>query len=404
MRVLQINAVSKIKSTGRLCAEIADFLNENGDEGFIAYSEGPDYKKGYRIGTDFEKKMHALYSRVFGLQAYFSKSGTRKLLKYIDELQPDIVHLENLHSNYINLKMLLNHLSTNNIPTVLTLWDCWFFTGKCCHFTVDNCYRWEAECGKCTRLKKDNVSWFFDRTKKMRSDKEEWFGKIPRLAVVGVSDWITGEAKKSLLSNAALIERIYNWIDLDVFKPVNTEALRKGLKLEDNFIILGVASSWSTDKGLDSFIALAKVIRADMRIVMIGQLPPETKLPGNILHIEETHNVSEMVEFYSMADVLVNLSIEETFGLVTAEALACGTPAIVINSTANPEVVGEGCGYIAQTSNPEEIFSKILPIYQAGKTNYSKNCVGYAKLNFSKNERISDYVRVYNEIKSIAKE
>ena len=398
MRILQINAISRIRSTGRLCAEIADCLNENGHEGYVAYSVGLPYDKGYRIGTNLEKKLHAFWSRLFGLQAYFSKRGTRKLLRYIDKLKPDVVHLENLHGNYINLELLLNYLAKNDIPTVLTLWDCWFFTGKCCHFTVDNCYKWKTECGNCPRLKNDNNSWFFDRTKKMRNDKNALFGNIPRLAVVGVSDWITGEAKKSLLSTAAFITRIYNWIDLDIFKPVNTDILQKNMKLEDMFVILGVASSWSTDKGFESFIELAKLIQDNMRIIMIGRTPPGTILPGNVLHIEETHNVNEMVAFYSMADVLINLSVEETFGLVTAEALACGTPAVVICSTANPELIGDGCGYVAQECTPEEVLKKILLIYETGKKMYSKNCIEYAKQNFSKIERINDYIGVYKKI------
>lgn len=403
MKVLLINAVSGIRSTGRLCVQIADYLNTNGIEGYIAYSSGPPYTKGYKIGTPLEIRLHGLYSRIFGTQAYFSKKGTRKLLRFMDELKPDVVHLGNLHSNYINLEMLLKYLAEHDIPTVLTLWDCWFFTGKCSHFTVDNCYKWKVECGDCPRVKKDNKSWLFDRTKKMRRDKAKWFGSIPRLAVVGVSDWITGEAKKSLLSSAKLIRRIYNWIDLETFKPVSTDELKNKLGLTDKFVILGVASSWSIDKGLESFIELSKVITEDMRIVMIGQIPPGTKLPGNIMHIEETHSVNEMVEYYAMADVLVNLSIEETFGLVTAEALACGTPAVVINSTANPELIGEGCGFISDTNNIDEVFRKITTIRKTGKENMSKDCRNFARENFSKDERVSDYILVYNDIKCINK-
>lgn len=398
MKILQINAISKIRSTGRLCAEIADYLNDNGHEGYVAYSVGVPYEKGYRIGTTAEAKIHAFLSRLFGLQAYYSKTGTRKLLRYLGELKPDVVHLENLHGNYINLELLLNYLAKNDIPTVLTLWDCWFFTGKCCHFTEDNCYKWKTECGNCPRLKKDNNSWFFDRTKKMRRDKKEWFGKIPRLAVVGVSDWITGEAKQSLLSSAKLMTRIYNWIDLDIFKPVDTDNLKKRLGLTNYFIILGVASSWSTVKGLESFIGLSKVISEDMRIVMIGQCPAGTELPGNILHVEETHSINEMAEYYAMADVLVNLSVEETFGLVTAEALACGTPVVVINSTANPELVGDGCGIVSETSNASEILQNIILIKEQRKESFSENCRDYAKKHFAKEDRIKDYISVYETI------
>jgi len=398
MKVLQINAISRIRSTGRLCAEIADYLNSVGEEGYLAYSSGMPYEKGYKIGTKSEIKMHTFFSHLFGMQAYYSKKGTRKLLRYMDEIKPDVIHLENLHSNFINLKLLMQYISKNEIPTVITLWDCWFFTGKCCHYKIDNCYKWKTECGQCPRLKKDNKSWFFDRSKKMFRDKKKWFNDIQNLAVVGVSDWITGEAKQSFLQSAKIITRIYNWIDLEVFKPVNAEELRKKLGLENKFVILGVASDWIIAKGLYSFLALAKIIPEDMSIILIGNIDQDVVLQDNIIHIKETNNVQEMVEFYSLADVFVHLSVQETFGMVTAEALSCGTPAVVINTTANPELVGEGCGFVSETDNADEILQNILKVREKGKKNFSNNCRDYAKNNFAKEDRVKDYYNLYKAI------
>lgn len=395
MKILQINAVSGIRSTGRTCVEIADYLNKNGDEGYIAYSDGPPYRKGYKIGSTAEKKLHGLLSRVFGTQAYFSKSGTRKLINYMKRIKPDVVHLRNLHGNYINLELLLSYLAENDIPTVLTLHDCWFYTGKCTHYTIDNCYKWQSECFDCSRIHKDNPSWFLDRSKKMYWDKKGWFGKIPRLAVVGVSDWITNEARKSLLSSAKIVTRIYNWIDPDVFKPINADNFRSSLGLNNKFIILGVASGWSNAKGLDKFIELAGMIPQDMIIILVGAMNINMQLPANILHIKETHNVEQLVEYYSMADVLVNLSLQESFGKVTVEALACGTPAIVINSTANPEIIGKGCGYVIEKLDINSVYNAILKVKRLGKGFFSLKCIEYAKVNFDKNSRINDYVKLY---------
>lgn len=398
MKVLQINAVSGIRSTGRIVTEISDYLDNNEHEGYIAYSDGIPYKKGYKIGSKIEKKLHGLLSRLFGTQAYFSKYGTKKLLDYINKIEPDIIHLHNLHGNYINLKILIKYIKDNDIPTVITLHDCWFYTGKCTHYTVDNCYKWKTECGKCLRLKKDNKSWFFDRTSKMLIDKKVWFGNIPRLAVVGVSDWITNEAKESILSSATIITRIYNWIDLDVFKPVCTEKLKQSPPFKDKFIILGVASSWSSAKGIDKFIELAENIQDDMIIVLIGNIKNEAALPKNVIHLDETHNINELVEYYSMADVFVNLSLEESFGKVTVEALACGTPAIVFNATANSELVADGCGYVCDSNDMKEVLYNIITIKTKGKKEYSSNCTNFVKMNFNIIERIQDYVKLYEDL------
>ncbi len=398
MRILQINAVSGIRSTGRICVEIADYLNDNGAEGYIAYSEGIPYEKGYKIGTALEKRLHALFSRVFGLQAHFSRFGTKHLLKYIDNLKPDVVHLHNLHSNYINLKLLANYLAKNDIPTVITLHDCWFYTGKCTHYTVDNCYKWKTCCKDCPRLRNDNPSWFFDCTKKMYNDKRKILNEIRRLAIVGVSDWITNEAKKSYFTSDKIITNIYNWIDSNVFQPINVDDIKYKLKLKSKFIIVGVASEWSNAKGLDKFIELSKMLQDDMTIVLVGNININTKLPDNILNIKETHNVEELISYYSMANVLINMSFEESFGKVSAEALACGTPIIVFDSTANPELVGDGCGYVVEKNDMTGIRNAIFEVHKNGKENYSKKCIEFANTRFNKNERINNYVELYQKL------
>lgn len=401
MKVLQINAVSGIRSTGRICTEIADYLNDNGDEGYIAYSEGLPYEKGYKIDGKIEKKLHGLLSRFFGLQAYFSHIGTKKLLQYINRLKPGIIHLHNLHGNFINLKLLLTYIAKKDIPTVLTLHDCWFFTGKCCHYTVDNCYKWMSECCDCPRIHKDNVSWFFDRTRKMFNDKKELFGKIPRLAVVGVSDWITDEANKSFLTNASIIKRVYNWVDSNVFKPIDTDDLRKKLNMNNKFIILGVASKWSEAKGIGMFIEIAEKINDNMVIILVGDIANDINLPKNIIHKKETNIINEIVQYYSMADVLLNMSIEETFGMVTAEALACGTPAIVIDSTACSEVIeNNNFGIVVKNRSIKSIFNAIVLIKNKGKHFYSEKCRNRAINLFDKKKILNEYKLIYNSLMS----
>ncbi len=398
MKILQINAVSGIRSTGRTCTEMADYLNRNGHEAYIAYSFGMPYEKGYKIGNYLEIKIHSQLSKVFGLQGYFSQHGTKKLIQYMDELKPDIVHLRNLHSSYINLRLLLTYLAENDIPTVLTLHDCWFFTGGCCYYSERECFRWQIDCRGCPGSGETGSGFFPWTAKKMYRDKKQLLGEVPRLAVVGVSDWITGEAKKSFLSSAKILRRIYNWIDMDVFKPVDAFSLRKKFGLEDKFIILGVASIWDNRKGLDIFIELSGRVPEEIAVMLVGNIDVRVKLPKNILNIKETHDAGELAGYYSMADALFNPSMEETFGKTTAEALACGTPVIVMNSTASPELVGDGTGYVLERAEPESVLSAVTEIRTNGKERYSGECVAFARKNFNMKDRIDDYLRVYGEL------
>lgn len=399
MKILHINAVSGIRSTGRICSEIIECLNKNGHKGYIAYSDGIK-AKGYKIGTKFDHRCHALLSRITGRQGYFSVPQTYGLLKYIELLGPDIIHLHNLHGNYINIIMLLKYIAKKDISTVITLHDCWFFTGKCCHYTVDKCYKWKEECNHCPRIHKDNPSWFFDKSKKMYHDKKNLLGRIKHLAVVGVSDWITEEAKLSFLNNSKIITRIYNWADYNIFKPVCAEDLRQAMNLVNKFVILGVASFWTADKGFLEFLRLSKELPKNMVIVLIGNIEEDIEAYKNIIHIRETHDITSLVKFYSMADVLLNLSMEEACGKVTIEALACGTPVIAINSTSNPEQIGDLCGYVVEKNDIRDLYRRINHVYGKTKNYYSEHCINYANKSFDKTNCLNEYIKLYHKLSS----
>lgn len=400
MRVLQINAVNKIASTGRTMQEMSDFLNENGHSCVAAYSKGISVNpnREFVIGNAKDVKLHGLFSRLSGKQGYFSRAATKKLLSYVDSYQPDVVVLRNLHGNYIHLPMLLKYLAERDIATVAVLHDCWFYTGKCCHYTADGCYKWQESCGNCPSLKKYNVSWLFDKTPQMLADKKRLFGAIPRLAVVGVSDWLAKEAKKApVFEDAKEITRIYNWIDLKIFYPTES-SVREELGLRDKKVILFVASGWNKDKGLQTVLDLSERVSAGEKIVMVGNLADSVTLPESILHIQATNSVAELVKYYSMADVFVQPSLEETFGKVTAEALACGTPAVCFNSTANPELVGEGCGAVVPVGDTDGMLAAIRMILSNGKTVYAETCRSFAKQNFDKDKNLQIYLQIFKKL------
>ena len=401
MKVLQINAVNKIASTGRNASELGEFLQKNGHSSIIAYSKGPSVvpENEYRIGSNADTKLHGLFSRIFGKQGYYSKGATKKLLRYMNDYAPDVAVLNNLHGNYINLPMLLKYLAKKDIATVVVLHDCWFYTGKCCHYTSDGCYKWKDKCGNCPSLKKYNKSWFFDRTAKMQRDKKELFGNIPRLAVVGVSDWITNEARQApVFENAKVFERIYNWIDTDVFAPCDTADLREKMGLTDKKIILCVASGWSSEKGLDTILELSGKLNESERLMLVGNVDANVSFSKKVIRIPATNSVDELAMYYSMADVFVQPSIEETFGKVSAEALACGTPIVCFDSTANPELAGDGCGAVVPVGDSEKMLEEIRNIIKNGKQKYSQKCREFAVGNFSKDRNIEEYISLFNSL------
>ncbi len=401
MRILQINAVNQIGSTGRITSEMGDFLRREGHTCAVAYSVGasdhPEFE--YQIGSKMDTKLHGLLSRVSGKQGYFSKSATRKLLNFTDGFAPDVVVLHNLHANYIHLPMLLGYLAEKDIATVAVLHDCWFYTGKCCHYTVADCYKWQERCGDCPALKKYNTSWFFDKTAEMLADKKTLFSAIPRLGVIGVSDWLTKEAQKApVFQNAKVIQRIYNWVDTGLFAPQDTTALRAQMGLQNKRILLCVASGWSKAKGLDAVLRLAERLTKEQILLLVGNAPQEQLTDPHIRHIHATNDTKELAALYSMADVFVQPSLEETFGKVTAEALSCGTPAVCFDSTANPELVGEGCGKVVPANDDQAMQNAVQSILNRGKAGFSQNCRNFALQNFEMGKNLREYSDLFEKL------
>lgn len=392
MKIVQINAVCSKSSTGRTTKELSDTFNQSGIENLIISTSDFGGKNHVRVGSCLENKLHALFARIFGYDSHYSYFSTRKIIKTLKSFKPDVVHLRNLHANYVNLPKLLKYLSKKDIATVITLHDCWFFTGKCTHYTTQKCYKWQDNCGNCPQLKKDIPSSIFDRTSKQLQEKKKGFLSIPRLAVIGVSDWVTNEAKKSFLKDAIIIKRIYNWIDLDVFYPREVEKC-------DKFTVLCIGAGWNENsKKLKDLIKLSKILPADMEILLAGSVSTNEPLPSNVKKVGYISSMDELAKLYSSVDAYVHLSREDTFGKVIAESLACGTPAIVYNSTACPELIGKGCGYVVEVGGVNAIVDKLKEIKLNGKSYYSNHCVKFVKDNFEKQNLINETVNLYNDL------
>ena len=400
MKVVQINAVCDFGSTGRICRELNDWLISNGHEGIVLYGNGKsEYAYARRVSTSMGVKAHGFLARLLGKNAAYSPLATRKILAIIRAYKPDLIHLHNLHGNYVNIEPLLRYLARNDIPTVITLHDCWFYTGKCTHYTVVGCYKWQTGCDQCPKLRSDIPSYFSDRTRKMWNEKKNLFAAIPRLAVIGVSNWITDEARKSFLADAKIVERIYNWIDLEVFCPKPEESRERLGISKEKFAILCVGGGWhkQSSKTAD-LLTLADKLDEECQIILAGSVPFAEELPSNIKYVGYISDAEELANLYSACDVYVHLSREDTFGKVIAEALACGTPAVVYRATACHEIVGEGCGFAVDTGDVDGVWKAIEAIRQAKKIEFSDKCRRHAVETFEKEKLITKTLSLYKRL------
>jgi glycosyltransferase involved in cell wall biosynthesis len=397
MKVLQINTVCGTGSTGRIATDLYEILLSHGHDCFIGYGRGsaPENIKSYRISSDIDLHYHALMTRITDKTGFYSKNATRIFIDKIHQYNPDIIHLHNLHGYYINLEMLFKYLSVTDKPVVWTLHDCWAFTGHCIYFDYIGCEKWKTECDKCPQKKEYPKSCMLDNSKWNYQQKKRLFTSVKNMTIITPSIWLADMVKQSFLKKYP-VNVINNGIDLNTFKPFESD-FKVRYNLSDKYMILGVANVWDKRKGLNDFIELSKMLDDSYKIVLIGLSEKQIKnLPVNILGLTRTYDTQELVEIYSIADVFVNPSVEETMGLTTVEALACGTPVVVYDATAIPECVDSNVGMVVKKNNIQNLNDSIIKIKKGDYFNKT-NCVKKVNM-YCKKEKYSEYIELYKQL------
>ncbi len=375
MRIVEINTVCDTGSTGRIAAGVARIAADRGHEVWFAYGRGkhPSDLKGYKIGNRLDFYCHVLLNFIKGKSGFGSKTVTKRFLRWLDEIKPDILHLHNLHGFYIHVGMLFDYIKENDIKVVWTLHDCWPFTGQCAHFDYICCDKWISECHECPIYRSEYpYSIFCDNSKENYKNKKEAFTGVKDLMIVTPSMWLSELVKRSFLAGYK-VQVINNGIDLDRFTKKtadNRDLLELRTKYSisaDKTIILGVANIWTKRKGLDDFCKLATVISEDYLIVLVGvrenqKIKLELKYKGKILCIGHTNSIEELACWYRLADVFVNPTLEDNFPTTNIEALACGTSVVTYNTGGSPEIADYTCGRVVKKGDVTSLADAIVDV------------------------------------------
>lgn len=395
MRVIQINSVCGIGSTGRIATDIHNILIEEGHESYIAY--GRDIQKNcntaIKIGTRFDNYMHVVTTRVFDKHGFGSKKATKKFIEQLERINPDIIHLHNIHGYYLNTAVLFEYLKKSNKPVIWTLHDCWAFTGHCAYFDYEGCEKWKSGCNKCPQKNEYPSSFLFDSSFKNYKKKKALFSGMKNLTIVTPSKWLADLVKESYLKEYS-VEVINNGIDLNLFKQTKNN-FRENNNLENKYIILGVASTWDRRKGLKYFLDLSETLSVDEVLVLVGLSEKQLKnLPNNIIGISRTNSIEELSDIYSSADIFVNPTLEDNFPTTNLEALACGTPVITFNTGGSSESVDVKTGLVVTKGDLNEL-KNAISLLKGRKNYYTENCEIKAKACYSKQDRFYEYLKLY---------
>lgn len=399
-KLVQINTVVNSGSTGRIAEEIGQRAQDLGWESYIAFGRNEKHSKSHKIkiGTDWDIKYHGLSTRIFDNHGFASKRATRRLIDQLEIIKPEIIHLHNLHGYYLNIELLINYLNKSGIPVVWTLHDCWPITGHCVYFDYIGCDKWKTTCNNCPQKKTYPSSFFIDRSKKNFQIKKELFTSLSNLTLVPVSHWLANILTMSYLQDFP-IQVIHNGINTEVFKPTYSIKTLEKYKLEGKFTLLGVASVWSPRKGLKDLIEISRNLNSDYRMIIVGLTKNQiNQLPPNIIGIERTDSVEELVELYSASDLFLNPTYEDNFPTTNIESLACGTPVITYKTGGSPEAIDDSAGLIVDKGNIEGMLDAIRHIKQKGKASFSSACINRVNNNFKKEDRYQDYINLYNSM------
>jgi glycosyltransferase involved in cell wall biosynthesis len=390
MKVLQINSVCGIGSTGRIATDIHNILIGQGHKSYIAYGRGlpKNCDNAIKIGSTIDNYTHVAKTRIQDKHGFGSKRATVEFIDKVKELDPDIIHLHNIHGYYINIEILFNYLKEANKPVIWTLHDCWAFTGHCSHFDYLGCNKWKTGCFDCPQKQEYPKSILFDNSSWNYSKKKEVFNGVDNMTIVTPSNWLADLVRESFLNNYE-IKTIHNGINLSIFKPIESDFKRK-YNIENTFIILGVSSVWNQRKGFFEYIKLSKKLNADEVIVLVGVSEKQKEdLPRNIVGITRTADVKELAEIYTSADVFVNLTLEDNYPTVNLEAMACGTYVISYDTGGCQETINRDDGRIIEKENIHLLLDCLRNVKKSSKsinTNIEKH---------SNVDMIKKYINIY---------
>lgn len=387
-KVLQINATANWGSTGKIAEQINNEVANDGWDCYTAYGRHCNLSKStlLKVGNKFNVYWHYVLNRVLDNEGLVSCLSTKKLIRNIEEIQPDIIHLHNIHDHWLNYEILFRYLNSTDIPVVWTFHDCWAFTGHCYHFVQVDCMKWKTKCENCVQRHK-----FVDRSTENFLLKKSLFSACKNLSVVACSEWMGNFVKESFLKDKPL-HVIHNGIDLNIFKPLPEARIRDG-----KFRLIAVSNVWTRSKGLYDLFKLRDLLSDDYEITIVGLSPDQiSKLPDGIRGIQRTQDIQELVRLYNEADVLVNPTYADTFPTVNLEALACGTPVITYRTGGSPEAVDARTGVVVDRGEVVSLAEAIKELF--ANPLLREDCRARAETYFNKETCFSKYIELYNSL------
>lgn len=347
MKIANINFTYPVGSTGKLVQAIDCALRMNGSESLIYYGRGAKYRAPnvYKFCCEFEAKIHSLLVRL-GLRVELggAKFATYRLINKLKKEKPDLVHIHCLNGSCVDLYQLLKYLSRYNIKTIITHHAEFYYTGVCAH--AEDCVHFTnyPGCGQCPRPQRATKQLWGDCTRKSWSKMKQSFTQFSpsSLMFIAVSPWVKFRSELSPIVRGFPCEVVLNGVDTKTFHRTQSSAILSKLSGSYKYHLLFVTASFDmvadSNKGGNYIVELAKLMPECVFIVVALHIGELNNLPSNVVIWGKVHSQEKLAELYSSVDLSLIASKRETFSMIVAESLCCGTPVVGFNA-GGPETI-----------------------------------------------------------------
>ncbi|MBQ8146933.1 MAG: glycosyltransferase [Clostridia bacterium] len=398
MKILQINCVYNKGSTGKIMYDIHSELLKSGNESVICYGRGAKTTDPsvYKVCSEIYSKFNNLLSRFTGLEYGGCHFSTSKLISVIKREKPDTVIVHCINGYFVNIYNIIRFLKESKIKTVLVLHAEFMHTANCSH--AMDCMKWVSGCEKCARYKKESKSLFFDRARYSWNRMKKSFEGFEGLKVVSVSPWLKSRAEQSPFFKGAEQHVVLNGLDTTVFKQYDTSDLELKYKTNGEKIIFYVTPKFDLSpdhiKGGYYLLELAKRLQNEnIKLLVAGQYEKGINVPDNVVLLGRVSNQAALAKYYSFSDLTVLTSKRETFSMVCAESLSCGTPVIGFKAGAPEQISIEEFSSFVEYGDVDGL------VKETKKFLYEKelSCEGISKqahIKYSKERMAEEYIRL----------
>jgi putative colanic acid biosynthesis glycosyltransferase len=399
MKILLIDVNYKNSSTGKLVFDLKNGINNKGYEAYVAYGRGKDTKDKnvFKFGYTIETYIDALLTRITGFVGYFSFFSTFNLINLIKKIKPNIIHIHEIHSYFINIPIFLKFLSDN--PTIKIIWTFhseFMYTGKCGNSL--SCEKWKKGCNKCPLIREYPKTLIFDFTKKMYFDKKRLINKLNNnnTTIVTPSNWLSYRTSLSMFSKFK-IKTINNGIDAkNIFHYYQyDEEFLERFHLPKKYLLSVAPNIMERNKGGKTIIEIAKKL-PDIFFVMVGFKKIPKNLPTNVIPFLKTSDQITLAKFYSFASLFLITSQIENLPTTCLESLCCGTKIIGFNVGGVSETTkNTAYGFFFRYGDIDSVKNKIIEMFNISYDKYEVSKFGTQ--NYDLDICLNSYINLYNE-------